>query len=194
MLGRRFLAGQCRAWRTCGTGDQPWTSGTRTSNTSSMRRRCSAWPTTCRGWERPCCLCAPLLGQYLARRGVAVCILDIDDRFAATPGFRRYDIYRPEWLDERFDLIVCDPPFFKVSLSQLFAAIRLLSHHDHAQPLLISYLKRRSSAVLGTFAPFGLAPTGFCPTYLTVEETPRTATEFFSNIAPQRLASLGSGG
>jgi len=142
------------------------------------------------GWERPCCLCAPLLGQHLARRGVAVRILDIDERFAGTPGFRRYDVYRPQWLDETFGLILCDPPFFKVSLSQLFAAVRMLSHHALDQPLMISYLQRRAAAVMGTFAPFALRPTGFCPTYLTVEETERTATEFFSNIDEARLASL----
>jgi hypothetical protein len=142
------------------------------------------------GWQRPCCLCAPLLGQHLARQGIAVRILDIDERFAGTPGFRRYDVYRPEWLQERFGLILCDPPFFKVSLSQLFAAIRMLSHNAFDQPLMLSYLRRRSEALLGTFAPFGLRATGFCPTYLTVEETERTATEFFSNVTAERLAPL----
>jgi Probable N6-adenine methyltransferase len=142
------------------------------------------------GWERPCCLCAPMLGQHLARRGVVVRVLDIDERFADTPGFRRYDIYRPEWLSERFGIILCDPPFFKISLSQLFAAVRMLSHHAFEQPLLISYLQRRQAAVMGTFAPFGLRPTGFCPTYLTVQETERTATEFYSNIEEGRLVGL----
>ena len=95
------------------------------------------------GWNDACCLCAPLLGQHLAHRGVAVTILDIDERFADTPGFRRFDIYRPERLAQRFSLILCDPPFRKISLSQLFAAVRVLSHYDFAQPLLISYLRRR---------------------------------------------------
>src|SRR5262245_52487961 len=104
------------------------------------------------GFERPCCVCAPLLGQELERRGVAVRTLDIDERFAALRGFRRYDIYRPEWLGEEFDLIVCDPPFFGVSLSQLFRALRLLARNDYAQPMLISYLTRRTANVLGTFA------------------------------------------
>ncbi|KAB2911210.1 MAG: hypothetical protein F9K29_23055 [Hyphomicrobiaceae bacterium] len=142
------------------------------------------------GLERPCCLCAPLLGQHLARRGADVRILDIDERFAGTPGFRRYDVYRPEWLSERYGLILCDPPFFKVSLSQLFAAIRVLSHHAFDQPLMIGYLQRRASALLGTFAPFALRPTGFSPTYLTITETERTAVEFFANVSDERLAPL----
>jgi hypothetical protein len=138
------------------------------------------------GWKDACCLCAPLLGQHLARRGVAITILDIDERFADTPGFRRFDIYRPERQAQRFSLILCDPPFHKISLSQLFAAIRVLSHFDFGQPLLVSYLKRRSAALLGTFAKFDLRPTGYCPKYLTVQDTERTAVEFFGNLAEGR--------
>lgn len=44
----------------------------------------------------PCCLCAPLLGRRLAEQGVAVTILDIDERFAAVRGFRCYNLYNPE--------------------------------------------------------------------------------------------------
>lgn len=146
------------------------------------------------GWERACCLCAPLLGQHLARRGVAVTILDIDERFAGTPGFRRFDIYRPQRLATRFSLILCDPPFHKVSLSQLFSAVRALSHYDLRQPLLISFLERRSAALLGTFAPFGLRPTGYRPTYLTVQPTQRTAVQFFGNLAEESLLPLTSPG
>jgi len=142
------------------------------------------------GWDAACCLCAPLLGQHLARRGVAVTILDIDERFAGTPGFRRFDIYRPERLATRFSLILCDPPFHKISLSQLFVAVRILSHYDFQQPMLISYLERRSAALLGSFAPFKLRPTGYCPTYLTVQDTERTAVQFFSNLAEGRLLPL----
>ena len=139
-----------------------------------------------------CCLCAPLLGRRLAEQGVAVTILDIDERFAAVRGFRCYNLYNPEWLDQEFDIIVCDPPFFNVSLSQLFAAIRLLSHNRFDQPLLISYLKRRSTAILGAFAPFGLQPTGYLPLYQTVQAVERNQIEFFSNLTTEHLVGLNS--
>ena len=87
-------------------------------------------------WERPCVLCAPLLGSKLASEGVSATVLDIDRRFEEVPGFVYYDVQRPHYLADRFDLIVCDPPFFNVSLSRLFAAIRELSHNDFSQPLL----------------------------------------------------------
>ena len=76
-------------------------------------------------FENVCALCAPLLGAELARREKPCRILDIDARFAALEGYETYDLYRPNWRDETYGLIVCDPPFWKVSLSQLFGAVRL---------------------------------------------------------------------
>lgn len=141
-------------------------------------------------FSSPACLCAPLLGQSAARRGVNVRILDIDRRFESTPGFRHFDIQRPEWLGEAFDLILCDPPFYNVSLSRLFAALRLLSRNDFSQRLMVSYLVRRSSAVLGTFARFGLTPSGYRPQYKTVKKVDRNEIEFFTNLEPELVAKL----
>ena len=87
-------------------------------------------------FPNPCCICAPSVGVELGRRGVRARVLDIDERFATTRGFRHYDLFRPEWLGEEFGIILCDPPFFNVSLSQLFAALRLLSRNRYEQPLL----------------------------------------------------------
>ena len=141
-------------------------------------------------WESPCCICAPLLGQRLREKGVDVRILDIDSRFERVPGFQYFDLQRPEWLGEVYGVIVCDPPFYNVSLSRLFAALRTLSRNDFAQPLLVSYLRRRSAAVLGTFQPFGLEPTGYLPGYQTVEPVERNEIEFFSNLSPDDLTEL----
>lgn len=142
------------------------------------------------GWERPCCVCAPLLGRHLAQAGVDVTMLDVDERFQDVPGFQRYDIYRPTWLGTEFGLIICDPPFFRVSLSQLFHALRMLSRYDLSQPMLVSYLSRRSSAVTGTFAPFGVKPTGYFPGYQTVEKLERNEIEFFGNLDAHQLERL----
>jgi hypothetical protein len=131
----------------------------------------------------PCCLCAPTLGAELEKMGISVRTLDIDERFASLSGFRRYDITRPEWLGEEYGLIICDPPFFNVSLSQLYSAIRLLSRHDYSQPLAISYLTRRSTSLLKTFARFDLQPTGYFPLYSTVEKVERNKIEFFANVS-----------
>jgi len=133
-------------------------------------------------WENPCCLCAPMVGRELARRGVQAHVLDIDERFSSVPGFMKYDLYRPLWLGERFGVIFCDPPFWIVSLSQLFAAIRRLSGYDDLQPLAICYPTRRGANLTATFARFGLKPSGFLPKYQTVQESERNRIEFFCNF------------
>ena len=133
-------------------------------------------------FERPCCLCAPMLGRELHRRGKTVRVLDVDERFADLAGFRRWDLYRPEHLDETFDLIVCDPPFFNVSLSQLFRAVRMLCRFDLTTKVMISYPVRRSRAIVGTFRPFGLAATGYRPGYLTVQACEKNEIEFYANF------------
>ena len=111
-------------------------------------------------YERVCCLCAPTLGAELGRRGCKVTNLDRDNRFEGTPGYRPYDLYRPERLEqsEGFDLIICDPPFYCVTLAQMFTALRLLADFRLDTPLMIGYLKRRERAVLGTFTTWGLRP------------------------------------
>ncbi|MCB9888925.1 MAG: hypothetical protein H6836_05060 [Planctomycetes bacterium] len=138
----------------------------------------------------PCCVCAPLLGQALVERGAAATILDVDERFGHLPGFLRFDLYRPHWIDRTFDLIVCDPPFFKVKLSQLFDALRLLAHNDFRQPLMVCFLQRRRAAVLATFHRFGLQPTGFEPQYRTVQHGPKNAIEVFTNLPAEHLTTL----
>lgn len=142
------------------------------------------------GWSRPCCLCAPLLGKCLARRGVDVTILDVDQRFAETRGFRTWDVCRPQWLATEFDLIICDPPFFNVPLSQLFTSIRLLARNNFEQSLLLFYLQRRDEAVTRAFARFGLAPTGYCPVYQTGQTVERNTVEMFGNLTDEQLSQL----
>lgn len=150
-------------------------------------------------FERPCCLCAPSVGVALAQRKVACVLLEIDERFAQTPGFLHYDVYRPRPLPDRFGLILCDPPFQKVSLAQLFTCVRVLAGgaaaNLAAQPLLICYPRERAGALLGTFAPFGLRPTGYCPRYISVQaHSPdgADAIEVFGNLSDEDHAALAA--
>lgn len=133
-------------------------------------------------FDNPCCLCAPMVGSELEKRQVKTRVLDIDARFSGVAGFTRFDLYRPTWLGEELGVIICDPPFWIVSLSQLFTAIRLLSRHNFEQPLAICYPTRRSVNICATFARFGLKATGFLPKYHTVQDTERNQIEFFANF------------
>ena len=135
-------------------------------------------------------LCAPMLGQALAKSGRDVTVLDIDERFAKVSGFLSWNIYRPQRLPQEFDIIICDPPFYKVSLSQLFKAIRVLSHYNLDQKLLISYLHRRDNAIIGTFTPFKLEPTGYYPSYATIKKTEKNKIQFFGNLGNEAHEKL----
>jgi hypothetical protein len=146
-------------------------------------------------FERPCLLGAPMLARRLHERAprrprqAPVRLLDIDERFRDVPGFLKWDIYRPVPLEESFDVILCDPPFFNVSLSQLFTAVRLLARFDYAQPLMISYLARRESALRGTFARFNLEPSGMFPTYRTVQSCAKNDIQFYANFPIARAVA-----
>lgn len=121
-------------------------------------------------FENPCCLCAPMVAWKLAEQGRWVRALDLDTRFRFLPGFREYNLYRPDYLQEEFDLILCDPPFHAVGLGQLFKAINTVSHFNPNQKILMSHLVRRQWGVVGVFSKFGLQPTSFHPRYLTAKK------------------------
>lgn len=140
-------------------------------------------------FENPCILCAPTLAQTLQSHQETIgqkrkiSALDIDTRFEKLlPGFRFWNIYKPTNIEEKYDVIFCDPPFFNCSLSQLFSAIRLLSHFDYSQPIMICYLKRREQALLGTFAKFSIKPTGIFASYNTVQHCEKNEIQLYSNI------------
>ncbi|QDT38345.1 hypothetical protein [Stratiformator vulcanicus] len=143
-------------------------------------------------FPNPCCVCCPLLGKWLVEHGHDVTTLDVDDLFSELPGFRHFDLNRPDWQGDDFGIIICDPPFYNVSLRQLFAALRLLSRNNFGQPLMISYLKRRDQAILNSLAEFTLSPSGFRPGYQTVQKIKRNEIEFFSNLDSESLAPLQS--
>jgi len=213
------------------------------------------------GYDHPLCLCAPLVGAELSRRGVPVRVLDIDRRFADLPGFRFFDLQHPKWVgeglartshqdvrapesgidcgaasgtstpgssrgqvmfsprhrgsgqgdamsqpgrvsDERqrspgprgpaktaqpgekvgHGIILCDPPFFGVSLSRLFKAVSMLAGYDFRHPLLLTYLRRRKEKILEVFEPFALRPTGFLPAYESVPRLGKFEVEFYGNL------------
>src|SRR5262245_26832383 len=81
------------------------------------------WAGVAARFENPCVLCAPTVGAEL--RGARS--LDTDERFGVLAGFRRWDLRAPEYLGERFGVVLCDPPFFAVSLGQLARALDVLS-------------------------------------------------------------------
>ena len=141
-------------------------------------------------YQSPCCLCAPTLGRSLAEAGVEVTVLDIDRRFKDVPGFQFFDMEHPKWLDQRFDLIISDPPFFNVSLRQMVSAFSLLAHHDFEQKILVSYLSRRARAIEHAFKKFGIKATDYRPGYQTVRKIEKNDIQFFGNLSKEETELL----
>lgn len=141
-----------------------------------------AWAAIAAQFPRPCFLCAPTAGAELSGRGLGQSILDIDERFAVYEGFQRYDLSRPDRLPVRPGVILCDPPFFSISLGRLRAAVDLLSDFDPAQPVAITYLKRRQDALLSRFDLYNLRPTGARATYRSIDASGRNEIEVYANF------------
>ena len=139
-------------------------------------------------YENPCCLCTPAVGQELTDRGRNVRVLDIDERFAYLPGYRRFDLYEPEDFGEKYDLIICDAPLFTIPMSQLFDVIKMLSQNDYTQQMIVTYKTEFAPAILEAFTPFGLESTGYYPPYLI--DMSQRIVEFFGNLGPERHAWL----
>lgn len=64
------------------------------------------------GYASPCCLCTPTLAAEWQNNGRSVTLLDLDDRYAAFGQYIPYDLRDPVFINQRFDVIVADPPFF----------------------------------------------------------------------------------
>lgn len=119
-------------------------------------------------FSNPCCLGAPTVALELCDRGLACSLLDKDGRWGSYPGYVRYDIHQPKRLGQRFGIILTDPPFFEVTVQELFKAIRYLSDGDEAQQLLICHLVRRREDIVKRFRRYGVSPIEYYPGYCSV--------------------------
>lgn len=140
----------------------------------------------------PLFLCCPTVGvTYTEMFKEPSISLDSDQRFKHAWGFHVWDLYRPKRLSVyEPTLIICDPPFNKVRMDQLFAAIRELTPYRpvNTVKLLIAIDPAHAGALMGTFAMYGLRPSGFSPSYVTV--SPEVGIEFYSNLSDEELAPL----
>ena len=134
------------------------------------------------GYTAPCCLCSPMIARELAARGKPARLLEIDTRFSDVPGFVPWDLYRPRSLPESFDAILCDPPFHKVRLSQLFTALRTLCHGHLGTPVYLCHLASRAADVCGALAAFGMRPTDIEVGYVSVKQIPENRVLLYTNV------------
>lgn len=130
-------------------------------------------------YVNPCLVGIPTVAREMGD----VRLLDIDTRFSDCGGFVQWNLHRPEPREEEYDLVVCDPPFNRVSFSQLFDALRVLVKDDYHRPVLITGLASREQDLLATFHRFGLGPTGVQARYISVQDQEgRNKIMFYANF------------
>lgn len=128
-------------------------------------------------FRRACCLCAPTVAQALYKRGRVARVLDIDERFADLPGFRKWDLAKPQKLAEPFDIIAAAPPLGDgVEAAGVARAIGVLARP--ADRLLVVLPPRLADPE--AMAPLGLVPTGVAAGYAHPRGEP---AEFYTNFA-----------
>jgi len=77
-----------------------------------------------RDYKHIACLSAPTLGLVLPKS----VILDIDKRLSKFPNFVYWDIKHPKLLQQKFDIIVSDPPYSLVTGQEFRKAVDVLAN------------------------------------------------------------------
>ena len=126
-----------------------------------------------------CLVCAPSLSKaFLDQLGYNVVVCDIDTRFNDLPGYAHFDLQEPDKctdprvLNNQFELIIFDPPFFYITLDQMSKAIDFISKHssNHAAMTIgMSFMTRDEADVKKSFKQFKLEKTNLALEYATVK-------------------------
>lgn len=132
--------------------------------------------------ENCCCLTTPSLGEGFFRIGREEVVLDIDTRFNYLPKFRYFDIRTPEEQEEEFRIIILDPPFFYLSMEQIYNAVLTITKNNFNTKILIGFLKREEKILLETFKKFNLKETNFKLEYATARPNKWKNYALYSNI------------
>ena len=141
--------------------------------------------------NRVCCLCTPTLAHvfWTEHQREEYC-LDIDERFAYIPGWRYFDLLKPEEYvpseTEEIGVVVFDPPFFSIPVEQMKVAIeRVLGLHNESQravKMIAGFRKRDSKKFLEVFAGFGLKRTKTVLGYVSIKTGKWANYTLFSNV------------
>jgi len=130
------------------------------------------------GYAAPCCLCTPRLARAFADRGRVVRLLDMDDRFAALAGYRRFDLERPAAPRESYDMVFFDPVFIAARiLRRALDVVAGAPDAADAPTLYMAFPRSREAELLAGFAAWRLAPLDYELRY--------------NNILPEYFAAIG---
>ena len=121
------------------------------------------------------CLCTPSVADAFWRlKNKEVLCIDIDNRFNYLPKFINCDITKEEVkLPENFvpNLIIVDPPFFKMSLYDLYNCIKKITKNNKKTKLVFAFVIREDKKLLSVFKEYNLQLTKFPLEYRGVDKT-----------------------
>jgi len=132
-------------------------------------------------FDNPCCMVCPSVAHASHALNRELTLLDIDERFSYLPRYMNYNLYKPSPLTQTFDMILFDPPYFQVPMSDLFNSVDVISHQNRDTPLIVAFLRRSQANLLKTFSPYTLSPTRYHPGYAHVKDNKRKNYLFYSN-------------
>jgi hypothetical protein len=95
-----------------------------------------------------CCLTTPSLAHAWHEEGRDEALYDIDTRFKYLPKFRYWDLRYPEATNDKFRIIVFDPPFFYIPMEVLFDAVKIIVNGDFGTKILLGFLKREEAELM----------------------------------------------
>ncbi len=129
-----------------------------------------------------CCFTTPSLAEGFREIGRDEKLLDIDERFSYMPRFEKFDIINPHKIEEKYNILVIDPPFFNVTTKQLFDATNVITNNDYSTRIVIAYMKRFEYALLETFKPYGISETNLMPEYAHIKSNKWQNFKIYANI------------
>uniref|UniRef100_A0A914Z4Z5 N6-adenine methyltransferase n=1 Tax=Panagrolaimus superbus TaxID=310955 RepID=A0A914Z4Z5_9BILA len=133
-------------------------------------------------YEECCCLTTPSLAHGWHLEGREEWLLDIDRRFEYLPKFRYFNLITPENIEEDFQIIIFDPPFFYISMEQMYKAVCKIVKDNFKTKILIGFLKREERELMRYFGIFGIKPTNFLLEYAQVKPNKWKNYCLYSNV------------
>lgn len=136
------------------------------------------------------CLCTPSVADaFWCSKNKEVFCLDLDDRFSYLPKYIKYDVSNPKKIDDNFapDIIIVDPPFFKMSLLSLYNCIELLTAGNKKTKIVFCYVIREEKSLLNIFKEYQLKLTKFPLEYKAVDKSKWSNYGIYTNFENGRF-------
>ncbi len=138
------------------------------------------------------CLCTPSVADafYRLYKKEVLC-LDIDDRFSYLPNFKKCDICNLNELpisnDYIPDLIIVDPPFFKMKILDLYNCIEKITKGNKKTKIIMAYVIREERNLLSIFSSYHLKLTKFQLEYTNVDSGKWSNYGIYSNFESGKI-------